>query len=140
VKSLDQHQSRTDLLGTLDVAQQELGLLPRGSNPRLIDASDFLEDDGTYRFVSARELADSVRARQLAVKLREQHGFAMQGVSLCLGRLESNDFARLSAARKDAVEAFWAAYLTTGGEPARIQFDGTGVLTNTLRGCAWGKR
>src|ERR1017187_2739209 len=55
--SLDPHQSRTDILGALDAAQQELELVPKESGPRLIAVSDFLEDDGTYRFVSAGELA-----------------------------------------------------------------------------------
>lgn len=133
--SLDQPQSRTDILGTLDAARQELALLPKGANPRLIVASDFLEDDGTYRFLTAGELANSARARQLAIKLREQHGLEIQDVPLCLGRLESIDFDRLPAARKKAVEAFWAAYFATGGEPAAIQFDGTGILANADHGC-----
>jgi hypothetical protein len=44
--SLDPHQSRTDILGTLDAARQELAHSPRGSTQRLV-VSDFLEDDGT---------------------------------------------------------------------------------------------
>jgi hypothetical protein len=138
--SLDQHQSRTDLLGTLDAAQQEITLLPKESSPRLIVVSDFLEDDGAYRFVSTRELADSVRARQLAVKLREQHGFVIQGVPLCLGRIESSDFARLPEARKKAVEAFWSAYFAREDRPAEVQFDGTGLLTDADQGCSGGER
>jgi len=59
----------------------------------------------------------------------------MQGVPLCLGRLESSDFAPLSAQRKEAVHAFWTAYFATGGEPAEIQFDGTGILADVDRGC-----
>jgi hypothetical protein len=138
--SLDPHQSRTDILGALDAAQQELELVPKESDPRLIVVSDFLEDDGTYRFVSAGELASPARARQLAATLREQHGFTMHSVPLCLGRLESSDFAPLSAQRKEAVQSFWAAYFIAGGEPAEIQFDGTGMLTDTQHGCPGGKR
>src|ERR1017187_3422334 len=36
VSSLDPYQSRTDILGALDVAQQELVLLPKESSPRVI--------------------------------------------------------------------------------------------------------
>src|ERR1017187_2090000 len=108
--SLDPHQSRTDILGALDVAQQELVLLPMESNLKLIVVSDFLEDDGTYRFVSAGELATPEHARQLGAQLREQRGFKMRRVPLCLGRLESTDFAPLSVERREAVDAFWAAY------------------------------
>jgi hypothetical protein len=140
VVSLDQLQSRTDILGALDAARQELVLLPKESNRRLVVVSDFIEDDGTYRFVSAGSLASPVRARELATSLREEHGFTLQGASLCLGRLESSDFASLSSERKDAVQAFWTAYFATGGEPAEIHFDGTGILADTDRGCFSGKR
>src|ERR1017187_3609203 len=44
--SLDQHQSRTDILGALDAARQEFARLPKESNRRFIVVSDFLEDDG----------------------------------------------------------------------------------------------
>jgi hypothetical protein len=140
VASLDQHQSRTDILGALDAARQELALLPNGMNRKLIVVSDFLEDDGAYRFVSAGSLSSPARSRELAARLREQHGFTLQGVPLCLGRLESSDFAPLSAERKEAVKVFWKAYLTDGGEPAEIQFDGMGVLADTERGCFGGNR
>jgi hypothetical protein len=115
-------------------------VLPKEVNRRLIAVSDFLEDDGTYDFVSANQLANPSRAHELAARLREQHGFALQGVSLCLGRLESSDFAPLSSQRKEAVQAFWTAYFAAGGEPTEIRFDGTGILADVERGCFGGKR
>lgn len=138
--SLDQHQSRTDILGALDSARQEVILLPKESNRRLIVVSDFLEDDSTYRFVSAGSLENPARSRELAAHLRKQHNFTLQGLPLCLGRLKSSDFAPLPAQRKEAVQAFWTAYFAAGGEPAKIQFDGTGILADTERGCFGGKR
>jgi hypothetical protein len=140
VASLEKHQSRTDILGALDAARQELAVLPNGMNRKLVVVSDFLEDDGTYRFVSAGSLANPGHARDLAAHLREQHGFTLHGVPLCLGRLESSDFAPLAAQRKEAVQAFWTAYFAAGGEPAEIRFDGTGILADTERGCFGGKR
>ena len=137
--SLDPHQSRTDILGALDVAQQEIAQLPKESDPKLIVVSDFLEDDGTYRFISAGELATPERASQLGAQLREQRGFKMRPVPLCLGRLESADFAHLPLERREAVDAFWAAYFAAGREHAEIQFDGTGIVANADRGCSWGK-
>jgi hypothetical protein len=136
--SLDPHQSRTDLLGALDAARQESALLPQRSSRRLIVVSDFLEDDGAYRFVSDAQLANSARAHQLADRLRGQDGFELQDVTLCLGRLESADFASLKAARKEAVDAFWTAYLAVGAKRAEIQFDGTGLLADPELGCSHG--
>jgi hypothetical protein len=140
VASLDKHQSRTDILGALDAVRQELALLPKESNRNLVVVSDFLEDDATYRFVSAGSLTSPAHARQLAARLHEQHGFTLQGVPFCLGRLESNDFAQLTTQRKEAVQAFWTAYFATGGESTEIQFNGTGILADTERGCFGGKR
>jgi hypothetical protein len=134
--SLDPHQSRTDILGALDVAQQEAASLSQGSNRRIIVVSDFLEDDGTYRFVSDGRLANPARAHELAARLRGQDGFALQGATLCLGRLESSDFATLSAERKEAVRSFWADYFAARGKPAEIRFDGLGMLANTDTSCA----
>jgi hypothetical protein len=138
--SLDRHQSRTDILGALDAARQELASLPSGINRRLIVVSDFLEDDDTYNFVSDRSFANPLRARQLAVRLRQLRGLSLEGVPVCLGRLESSDFAMLSAQRKAAVNVFWEVYFAGSGGPTELHFDGTGMLANLEHGCGSGKR
>lgn len=98
--------------------------------------SDFLEDDGIYRFVTARELASPERARQLGAQLRELRGFKMRPVPLCPGRPESTDFVALSLQRREAIDTFWTTYLAAGSEYAGIQLDGTGMLANADRGCS----
>ena len=133
--SLDPHQTRTDILGALDAARQEFATVPKEDERRLIVVSDFIEDDGTYNFVSASPLVSAARAEELAAYLHKEHGFALQNVTLCLGRLESIDFAHLSAKRKEAIQAFWSAYLTEAHEPAEIKLDGTGMLADAERGC-----
>jgi hypothetical protein len=129
VASLDPHQTKTDILGTLDVARQEFAGIPKGSERRLIIVSDFLEDESSYRFISAVQLAHPARVKALALALRSERGFALPGVPICLGRLESSGFAPLSPQRKDAVQAFWTAYLSENGRQPELHFDGTGMLT-----------
>jgi hypothetical protein len=129
--SLDPHQKRTDILGTLDAARQEFAAIPKGSVRRLIIVSDFLEDESSLRFVSAPQLANTARARALALMLRSERQFMLADVPVCLGRLESSDFAPLSSQRKDAVQAFWTAYLTERDRPPELHFDGTGMLTGS---------
>lgn len=131
VASLDQHQTRTDILGALDVARQELAALPMDADRRLIVLSDFLEDDFSYRFVHAPQLTSIANARALATTLRADRRFALPGVSVCLGRLESSEFAPLSQRRKDAVQAFWTAYLTDDKRVAELHFDGVGLLAGS---------
>ena len=115
-------------------------MLPSGPSHKLVVVSDFLEDDGTYRFVSSGSLASPASARQLAIRLGEEHGISLRGVPLCLGRLESSDFGPLSAQRKEAVKTFWAAYFASAGEPIEIRFDGTGLLSDAESGCTGEKR
>jgi hypothetical protein len=127
--SLDKHQMRTDILGTLDLARQEMAVTPISSERRLIVLSDFLEDDPRYRFVSSSQLANVARARGLAMTLRKVRGFAPLEVLVCLGRLESSDFGSLRPQRKEAVQAFWAEYLDDRGQIPALRFDGTGMVT-----------
>jgi hypothetical protein len=118
----------------LEVARQELLALPKDSNRHLIILSDSLEDDPSYRFVHAPELANVARAETLAARLRTKRGFALPGVPVCLGRLESSDSRSLSLERKEAVQAFWTEYLDDRGKAPNIRFDGTGMLAGNA-GC-----
>lgn len=134
--ALDPHQAHTDILGALNAARQEVDALPAGTAARLIVVSDFLEDDGTYRFASDAALGTPARARDLAGRLRDQEGFSVRGIPLCLGRLESVDFARLPPQREQAVDAFWETYLAGNGAIPEIDYDGTGALAYASDACA----
>jgi hypothetical protein len=70
VAALDKHQSRTDILGALDAARQELAALTRESDRRLIVVTDFLEDDGTTTSCLTR------RWRARRAPATSHHGFA----------------------------------------------------------------
>lgn len=119
---------RTDILGALDVARQELEAIPTTDRRRLVVLSDFLEDDEQKRFTTDPDLATSARARRLAASLRREHGFALTSVQVYLGALQSIDFAPLNLERQRAVQAFWSEYFAQAGKRTVIQFDGTGML------------
>jgi hypothetical protein len=119
---------QTDILGALDVARQEFETIPERDQRILIVLSDFLEDDGRYRFVSDRRLASAQDARGFADCLRNWHGFSLHGVALRLGALQSNDFAQLDQGRQDAVHAFWPEYLRNSPALGTVQLDGSSVL------------
>jgi hypothetical protein len=100
--------------------------------------SDFLEDDGQYRFVSDRPSANSSLARVLAPRVRANHTFSLQGACLCLGRLESTDYAALSPRRKAAIEAVWKAYFEEhehAPDIYDIYMDGPGMLAGMDNAC-----
>lgn len=135
VASVGAERYRTDILGTLDAALQEIGSLPNDSNRRLVIVSDFLDDDEQYRFISNPSLATPDRARALALRLRTERAFDLHGVSLCLGRLESIDFPSLTPQRKKAVQAFWATYFAGQDHGLDIQIDGMGMLAGADDAC-----
>jgi hypothetical protein len=67
-----------------------------------------------------------------------RHPFLRDGVSLCLGRLESIDFAPISPQRKEAIKAFWEAYLAGSGPAPEIHLDGMEMLATDQLGCSKG--
>ena len=82
--------SRTDILGALDVAKEAFDTdEDRSGSKALILFSDFLEDDGTYRFVADRELANDRSAELLAKKIQVERGLPTVGVRVYLGNLSS---------------------------------------------------
>jgi len=100
--------SRTDILGALDVAKEAFDTdEDRSGSKALILFSDFLEDDGTYRFVADRELANDRSAELLAKKIQVERGLPTVGVRVYLGNLSSLDMGRLTFQRQRAIRAFW---------------------------------
>jgi hypothetical protein len=128
-------RSRTDILGSLDAARQEIAAAPKRSALRLIVASDFIEDDAQYHFTSDRALAGPATARDLASRLRVENGFTSSGAIVCLGRLASAEFESLHPARKEAMRAFWRTYFAQGGNTPDIRLDGIGMLGGLHRSC-----
>lgn len=94
----------------------------------LIVLSDFLEDDGQYRFSTDRRLSNCESSRQFARRLLEAHGFVLRGLSLFLGGLDSSDSGTLGPQRRNAIRTFWSSYFGEMGAHQEIQVDGTGML------------
>lgn len=125
--------ARTDILGTLDVAMQEIESLPAQSHRRLIVLSDFIEDDGVYRFTTAPELSNAIAARRLAFCVKSQRRFNLPNVQVYLGSLESNDFGKLPFARQVAIREFWPSYISDSADRSEIRMDGPGSIASEVR-------
>ena len=133
--TLGAERCRTDILGSLDAARQELASIPKTDARRLMVVSDFIEDDGQYDFATDRSLSNLKFARDLASALHGLHSFAADGTQVCLGRLESVEFEGLSPSRKQAIRVFWMTYLAEAGHAPDIQLDGVGMLTENVSAC-----
>ena len=107
---------RTDILGTLEVAQQEFAgdvdeNLGRGVIRKLLVLSDFVEDDDTFHFTSDTALATDAGAKGLAECIQKTRPFAIDGAQVKLVALESTDQRKLTTQRQRAIRTFWSDYL-----------------------------
>lgn len=115
--------AHTDILGTLQVAQQEMSSA-QTSSWKLIILSDFLEDDGTWNFITEPALDSPAHARSLANGMNSHWKF--QPPSVYLGQVRGRDSIDLSKLRWDALDAFWGALLIQSEQQPLIHIDGIG--------------
>jgi hypothetical protein len=125
---------RSDILGAIDVAAQQLGALPKKGAWRLIVVTDFVEDDARFRFATDPNLSRPARGEALARRLQSEHALDLKGATVCLGRMESSDFGALAPERREAITEFWQAYVSTGSPTVTVQSDGLGLLQDPA-GC-----
>jgi hypothetical protein len=107
---------RTDIFGTLDLVKEEFAAHAKnGSQPSLdrtlVIFSDFIEDDGVYRFTSEPTLASSVSAQAFAERVRTEREFGLDSIQVRLSAIESVDLRHLTLQRQRAIRAFWQAYI-----------------------------
>jgi len=120
--------TRTDILGSLGLAQQEF--MDDGPSVRrvLIVLSDFIEDDDAFNFRSNQALANTARARSLAALLSRDVDLRFAHTLVYLGMLRSRDSARLSPSRRQAIREFWTDYFAGFDTKPVITTDGPGLL------------
>ena len=107
---------RTDLLGALAIAQDELTNVVDAESSfggrTLYVFSDFVEDDDDYRFGADRANAPNGEAAEFARRLQEEHHIGFPAtLRVRFVTLESTDLVRLSSGRLHWIREFWTAYL-----------------------------
>ena len=117
---------RTDIFGALDVAKQEFDVGSSENSPKhfrktLIVLSDFLEDDGTYRFVSDRSMTTDEGAVLLAQRFQSKHDYGIDNVRIYAGGLGSADLRNLPPQRQQAIRTFWKQSLAPIWNPQIIE-------------------
>lgn len=112
----DQPARRTDVLGALAIAREELALRADQSRPpvcgrALVLYTDFIEDDGVFDFGSDAIVGPKANAGELARRLRAECCEPFPpAVHIQLIELESNELGHLSPARQHWIREFWVAY------------------------------
>jgi hypothetical protein len=122
--------SKTDILGSVGLAEQEFHADGSSRKYILVVLTDFLQDDGAENFGTTVRLRDLERAKIFSQQAAQKDDLSFQGVNIYLGLLRSEEYARLSKTRRTALKIFWMAYFKTlGGKPEFVT-DGVGFLEN----------
>lgn len=122
---------RTDILGTLTIASEELKQ-ERQREVTLIIFSDFLEDDRAFKFASNGALGEPRSARLLAERLVVGKA-VFPGTPIFCGELRSTEWLALAEGRRTAVREFWTTYLTAMGGMVSFAVDGPATAAAKAR-------
>jgi hypothetical protein len=124
----DAQWTKTDILGSFTLAQQEFQSVSIQTNKLLIVLSDFIQDDGTLNFGNDRNLADRLHAQKLAERMTRAAPINLAGVRVYAGFLQSVEYARMEKSRRSGVAEFWSQYLRQSGASPHLVTDGAGLL------------
>lgn len=122
--------TRTDLLGTLRLAAEELQSAPVRV---LVCLTDFVQDDAQFDFNTDRRLASERSAKAFASELGDGFVERFAGVHVYLGSMESTDLTSLSKSRRAAIQAFWVTYFEAQGANVQWATDGPGHLPEFVK-------
>jgi hypothetical protein len=119
---------KTDILGSLDLAQEEIANAKPGEQVILVVLSDFIQEDGRLNFKTSRALANEAAAREFAMKMAHENQISQTHINVYLGGLRSGELSGLDQQRRKAIQAFWIRYLTSLGATPQFVTDGPGLL------------
>lgn len=122
--------SKTDILGSVGLAEQEFRADGSGGKHILIVLSDFIQDDGEENFGATVRLRDLEQAKMFSQQAAQRDDLSFREVNVYLGLLRSAEYARLSKTRRTALKVFWMAYFKTLGGTPEFVTDGVGFLEN----------
>jgi len=145
-KSIDQQAQKlsstqaekTDILGTIDLLDQELALDGPRVQKRVILFSDFIEEDANRNFLRSADMSDvavaSTLARDLAYRKRAAGNNAAiwNGIPILLAGLQSSELPQLAESRRAAIRQFWTEYFDARQAQPTYVNDGPGVCGKFL--------
>jgi hypothetical protein len=126
--------SRTDILGALHLAEEEMRLGRGSRNTIIVILSDLIQDDDRLDFETAPALSSRATARNLAMRLSRESDLHITGVPVFAGLLRSRDLTRLHHERRQAIQEFWRQYITSLGATLASVVDGPGLAPSYVAG------
>jgi len=125
--------TKSDILGALNVAVEEFAGVEDGERRAIVILSDLAQDDARFNFSTSPLLANERSARELAASLTQGREQMLRETAVYFGLLRSTDMRRMTAARREAVQAFWLEYCRrANASSVSIATDGPAQLTQAL--------
>jgi hypothetical protein len=120
--------SKTDILGTISLAEQEFNLHSDHSRKILAILSDFIEEDQQLNFRTDNAFNSSVPVQKFAAQQARTGDLRFEEVEVYLDLLKSSEFTALRKSHRNAIKSFWIQYFKDAGAHPRFFDDGPGLL------------
>ena len=101
---------RTDILGSLRAASEELSSVPETYRAALVIFSDFTQEDAQFDFKRDPRMGNAEHARALATRISNAMVNPLHGAPTYVGYLASRDLRSLDQERGKAIQEFWRSY------------------------------
>lgn len=126
---------RTDLLGTLRAAAQEISSCKSEELVIIVLLTDFIED-AQFDFKTDVRLSSAKRAKEFARQVSQAWPLDLHGTLIFAGYLRSRELQGLTYERREAIQVFWAEYFRKQGARLTVAMDGPGALPQFLSSAA----
>jgi hypothetical protein len=120
--------TKTDILGSIALAEQEFLSATDQSKRLLVVLSDFIQEDREVDFRRDKSMASRAAAKGFATQTAKISALDLKGMHVYLGGLQSNEYTDLGRSRREAIEEFWIRYFLSSGAHPRFVTDGPGLL------------
>ena len=120
--------ARTDILGSISLAEQEFQSDSGSRKGLLVVLSDFIQEDNEINFRRDRHLNSQTAAKEFAEQIAKRDSFDLGGMPVYLGLLRSREYAGLDRSRRAGIQSFWISYFKSLNGKPRFASDGPGLL------------
>ena len=133
-ESASRPSTRSDIIGAINLAEEEMAKGHEGERKVLVVLSDMINDTPLCNFNTSPQLSSDDAARRYAASLAEGRGRALEGARVYMGLLRSGDLKRVPQARRGAIQSFWDEYLRRAGAASvSTTTDGPSQLAEAVR-------
>lgn len=120
--------TKSDILGSVVLTQEELQASPSRSKQMLVILSDFIQEGQGFDFRTDKRLRNMPLARRFANECVAKNKLSLSRVSVYLGLLRSSEYSALQEARRNTIKEFWIQYFRDADADPRFGTDGPGLL------------